>query len=225
MISEENPKRLAQVALVALLIIGCIAVLLPFIGAVLFAFVVWICTWSLYSERLLPWLGGRHSLAASLMTLLLILVMLLPMIFLTGSLISNGDLLVDELRPHFQKGLPVDAPDLLKGLPIVGAEIESNWHRVASNRAEFNALLNKMAVPARNFALGAGKVAFNGLLQLALVLFLLFFLYRDGKTLAVIAYGRIYVRGADAKADTRAVAPEIKLVTSPAWSASKARHS
>jgi predicted PurR-regulated permease PerM len=187
-ISEENPKRLAQVALVALLIIGCIAVLLPFIGAVLFAFVVWICTWSLYSERLLPWLGGRNSLAASLMTLLLILVMLMPMIFLTGSLISNGDLLIDELRPHFQKGLPVDAPDLLKGLPIVGAEIESNWHRVASNRAEFNALLNKLAVPARNFALGAGKVAFNGLLQLALVLFLLFFLYRDGQSIANALY-------------------------------------
>ena len=35
MFSEENPKRLAQIALVVLLIIGCIAVLLPMIGAVL----------------------------------------------------------------------------------------------------------------------------------------------------------------------------------------------
>ena len=54
MIQESDPKRLAQIALVVLLIIGCIALLLPFIGAILFAFVVWICTWPLYAEKLLP---------------------------------------------------------------------------------------------------------------------------------------------------------------------------
>ena len=57
MIQEEDPKRLTQIALVALLIVGCIAVLLPFIGAVLFAFVVWICTWTFYASKLLPRLG------------------------------------------------------------------------------------------------------------------------------------------------------------------------
>ena len=34
MITQDDPKRIAQIALVALLIIGCIAVLLPFVGAV-----------------------------------------------------------------------------------------------------------------------------------------------------------------------------------------------
>ena len=34
MIDTDDPKRLAQIALVALLIIGCIAVLLPLIGAI-----------------------------------------------------------------------------------------------------------------------------------------------------------------------------------------------
>ena len=86
MFSEENPKRLAQIALVVLLIIGCIAVLLPMIGAVLFAFVIWICTWNTYSQKLLPRLGGRNNLGAALMTTLLVLVMLIPMIFLAGSL-------------------------------------------------------------------------------------------------------------------------------------------
>ena len=74
MIQESDPKRLAQIALVVLLIIGCIALLLPFIGAILFAFVVWICTWPLYAEKLLPRLGGRNIVGASLMTLALILV-------------------------------------------------------------------------------------------------------------------------------------------------------
>ena len=98
-VHRRKPQRLAQIALVALLIIGCVAVLLPMIGAVLFAFVVWTCTWPLYSEKLLPRLGGRNTLGASLMTLLLVLVMLLPMIFLVGSLASSADNLIDFVRP------------------------------------------------------------------------------------------------------------------------------
>jgi predicted PurR-regulated permease PerM len=122
------------------------------------------------------------------MTLLLVMVILVPMSFLTGSLISNGDLLILEIKPHLQKGLPAEAPQVLRSLPLVGAEIESNWHRIASNRAEFNALVKQLAIPARDLALGAGKVAANGLLQLALVLFLLFFLYRDGNSISQALY-------------------------------------
>ena len=78
MIQDHDPKRLAQIALVVLLIIGCVTVLLPFVGALLFAFVLWICTWRFYAEQLLPRIGGRDNLGASLMTLALILVMLVP---------------------------------------------------------------------------------------------------------------------------------------------------
>ena len=97
MFVDNDPKRLAQITLVALLIIGCIAVLLPMIGAILFAFVLWICTWEIYSERLLPRIGNRRTLGATLMTTLLILIMLLPMTFLVASLASSGDGLKKEI--------------------------------------------------------------------------------------------------------------------------------
>ena len=180
MFTEENPKRLAQIALVVLLIVGCIAVLWPMIGAVLFAFVVWICTWPLYSEKLLPRLGGRDTLGASLMTLLLVLLTLLPLAFLAGSLASSADNLIDFARPYVEHGLPVSPPAWVSNLPLFGADIDSFWYQVASNRAELNALLKQLIVPARQFALALGGIAANGLLQLALVLFVVFFLYRDG---------------------------------------------
>lgn len=188
MFSEENPKRLAQIALVVLLIIGCIAVLLPFIGAVLFAFVVWACSWPLYSERLLPRLGKRDTLGASLMTVLLILVMLLPMIFLAGSLAHGADKLIDFVRPYVEQGLPAEPPLWLSTLPFLGGEIEAFWHQVASNREELNALLKQFITPARQLLLSLGGIAANGLLQLALTLFLLFFLYRDGAVLSDALY-------------------------------------
>lgn len=180
MFSEENPKRLAQVALVALLIVGCVAVLLPFIGAVLFAFVLWMCTWSWYSEKLLPRLGGRATLGASLMTVLLILVMLLPTVFLAVSLASGADGLVELARPYLERGLPADPPFGLAQLPLIGGDIDAFWHQVAGSREEFNRVVKQLAGPARKLALAAGAIAGNGLLQLALVLFVVFFLYRDG---------------------------------------------
>ena len=188
MFTEDNPKRLAQVALVALLIVGCIAVLLPMVGAILFAFVLWICTWPTYAEKILPRLGGRRSLGAALMTLLLVLVMLLPMIFLVASMTSGVNSLFVELRPRIVQGLPADPPALLSSLPIIGSEIDDSWHRVASNRDELNALLKQMIEPAQRLALATGKVAGNGLLQVALVIFVLFFLYRDGESIANALY-------------------------------------
>lgn len=188
MLFEENPRRLAQIALIALLIIGCVAVLLPMIGAILFAFVLWICTWGIYSEKLLPRLGGRNTLGASLMTLLLVLIILVPMIFLVGSLINSADTLFEQFRPQIEQGLPADPPKFLGELPLVGSEIEANYHRIAGNRAELNAMLKQLIDPARRLALATGKVAGNGLLQLALALLVIFFLYRDGAKIANALY-------------------------------------
>jgi predicted PurR-regulated permease PerM len=184
MIEESDPKRLAQMALVVLLIIGCIAVLLPFIGAVLFAFVVWMCTWNFYAGKLLPRLGGRDTLGASLMTLALILVTLLPTLFLAGSLANGADRLIEIVKPYVEQGLPAEPPSWLGGLPFLGGEIEASWHRLAANREELNGLVKQMITPARQLVLALGGIVANGLLQLALVLFVTFFLYRDGEAIS-----------------------------------------
>ena len=188
MIEEHDPKRMAQIALVVLLIIGCITVLLPFVGAVLFAFVVWICTWRFYSETLLPRLRGRDTLGASLMTLALVLVMLLPTLFLAGSLANGADKLIDFVKPYIDEGLPANPPGWLSTLPVVGGEIDSTWHRLAGNREELNAAFKQLVAPARQLALALGGIAANGLLQLALVLFVTFFLYRDGVAISNALY-------------------------------------
>ena len=180
MFSEENPKRLAQIALVALLILGCITVLRPMIGAVLFAFVIWICTWPLYVKHLLPRLRLNNTLGASVMTFLLVLVMLLPMIFLAGSIASGANALIDEIQPYFARGLAPRPPAIIREIPLFGGEIDRAWRKVANSHAEFNALLQQMIEPARRLALSIGAGVANGLLQIALVLFVIFFLYRDG---------------------------------------------
>ncbi|WP_306605080.1 AI-2E family transporter [Azonexus sp.] len=184
LLAEEEPKRLAQIALVVLLIVGCVAVLLPFIGAVLFAFVIWICSWERYRDTLLPRIGGRDTLGAALMVLLLVLILLVPTVFLAGALVSGGDQLIEWIKPYVEGGLANEAPVWVAQLPLVGTPIVDFWHELAHSRQAFNTLLAQMLAPARQFLLAAGGVAANGLLQLALVLFVVFFLYRDGATVA-----------------------------------------
>jgi predicted PurR-regulated permease PerM len=102
---RRKPRRLAQIALIALLIVGCVAVLLPMVGAILFAFVLWICTWTLLFAKNCCRESAGETLGASLMTLLLVLLMLVPMIFLVGSLANSADFLVEEIPPAHRAGL------------------------------------------------------------------------------------------------------------------------
>src|SRR5574343_1260625 len=158
-LSEENPRRLAQVALVTLLIIGCIAVVLPFVGAVLFAVVLWLCSWPAYSRYVLPRLGGRRGLGASLMILLLVLILFLPMGVLAVSIAGGVDDLIDTTRPLVASGFPPYPPDFLRKLPFFGSEIEHAWHRIAVSKTELSAVMRQMQEPAQRFLLATGKMA------------------------------------------------------------------
>ncbi|MCL2345350.1 MAG: AI-2E family transporter [Desulfobulbus sp.] len=179
--TEFNPRRLAQIALVVLLIVGCIAVVLPFVGALLFAFVIWICSWNVYRNRLLPRLGGRRSLGASLMVLILTLILILPTFILASSLASGADGVIAFIKAHIDTGLPTTPPAWLAGLPLVGDDIDRFWQQMAGDREALNAALRQLIVPARGLVLAAAGIAANGLLQMVLVLFVAFFLFRDGE--------------------------------------------
>lgn len=177
-----SPKNLARVSLIALLILGCLYVLYPFLAAVLFAAVVCITTWPVY-ERLHGKLGRRDTLAASLMTVLLILGMVVPTIFLAAGLGDAVHMLVEKIRPWLHGGIG-EPPEWVVGLPLVGEQIVDYWHELAESREELMKLLRQAYEPARGMALSSIGLVGNGILQLVLVIFIGFFLYRDGQGIA-----------------------------------------
>jgi predicted PurR-regulated permease PerM len=174
-------ESLAQVAAVAALVIGGYVVLQPFLAATLFAGSVAACTWPVYL-----WIrrkvGGRSTLAASLMTLLLVVTGLLPFVLLVGALVDDAPRLVEWAREAFAEG-PPEPPGWLAGLPYVGEQLDAYWHRLAASRDEAFALLRRFAEPARAFLVAVGKVLGEGILQLTLATFIGFFLFRDGEAL------------------------------------------
>jgi len=187
MAERSRIEQLAQIAAVAILVVGCYVVLQPFLAATLFAASVAACTWPVYA-----WIrrkvGGRATLAASLMTLLLVLIGLIPFVLLVGTLVDDVPVLVDWVKRAFAEG-PPEPPAWLIGLPYVGEQLDAYWQRLAASRDEALALLRRFAQPAQAFLLAVGKVLGEGILQLTLAVFIGFFLYRDGEALMAAIRG------------------------------------
>ncbi len=173
-------KQLIQIAIVALLLIGCIAVLMPFTGTLLFAIVICVTT-APVRNRLLLLCGGRSSLSAIIMSLLLIVLLVAPLALLSGTLADGIESAIRYFKPMLENGLPNDPPPWLANLPIVGSDISDYWHKLIASREEMNTLMRQLLDPTRKLALATVSMFGQGLLQLMLVVFFVFFIFRDAE--------------------------------------------
>ena len=93
-----NPFDLTRTVLAVLSIIGLIAVSLlvvqPFLAATVWAATLVVATWPLML-RLQAALGGRRGAPATLMTLVLLFLVLLPLSMAISAIMSNAGLLID----------------------------------------------------------------------------------------------------------------------------------
>jgi predicted PurR-regulated permease PerM len=178
----NDSRKLAQTSIITLVILGCLLVLYPFLAAVLFAGVLCVTLWPFY-RRLRVLMRGGNTLSALLMTLLLVLGIVAPTILLAWNLGEALRLLATHLLPRLQAGFIATPPEWLLKLPF-GNQLAEYWHRLTENRETLMAFLQQMGEPARQVALASIKLVSNGILQLLLVIFISFFLFRDGDHLA-----------------------------------------
>ena len=183
MILYSSQKQILQIAIVALLLIGCIAVLTPFIGTLLLAVAICV-TASPMRDGLLKLCRGRRNLMAASLCLLLVVLLVLPMAVLSGSLADGVELAIAYLRPFLEAGLPADVPGWVSDIPVFGSGVADYWHKLIASREEMNELLRQLIAPTRKMALAAVSLLGQGLFQLALVIFFAFFIFRDADTYA-----------------------------------------
>ncbi len=180
---EQRLHQYAQLAAVVIIVVGSYLVLHPFIPAILFSAVVCSATWPLY-VRLRKALWGRSTLAALVMTLLLIALVIGPSVLLAASLADNVTAMVEAGKAALGRG-PIQPPAWLRGIPMVGEMLADYWLRLASSGESLAAQWQAWLAPARNLVVSAGKTVGEGLLQLALAMFIGFFFFRDGEALAL----------------------------------------
>jgi len=169
----------ARLAAAALLVVGCLLVLAPFIGAMLFAGVLVLSTWPAF-VRVRERFGGSSTLAALTIVLLLIVLLALPIALAAHSLFIHSADVVDWARGLMSDPSRITLPDFVRGIPLVGPWLDDYGQRLLGSREELIALARKMVDPAKNLLVALGAAFGQGLVQVLIALFVAFFFYRDG---------------------------------------------
>ena len=193
----QRIEQYVRVAAMALLVFGCVLVLRPFLGAVLFAAVLCMSTWPAFVWLRQRW-GGRGSLAALAIVLALVVALALPVALAAQSLIVHSPAMVEAVRNFIDKGPNFTLPTFIRDLPLVGAWLSDYSSLLLQSREELVALARRLADPAKAMFLALGGAVGEGLVQILIALFVAFFFYRDGdRVRRLLDEGMARLAGAD----------------------------
>ncbi|MEJ5989951.1 AI-2E family transporter [Ramlibacter sp. PS3R-8] len=187
--SSPNPLRNPELEFKALLVLVLVATLLfalilwPFFGAVCWAVFIAIVFWPLHNRFLRGARGRRNTAALASLTVIL-LVVILPMALLIASITDEASMLVAKLRSG-EIQLTALFQKLIEALP--------DWARGILQRFGMSdlGLLQKKILDAlgnssqvvTSRVLGIGQVTLDFIVAFFVMLYVVFFLFRDGERL------------------------------------------
>jgi predicted PurR-regulated permease PerM len=173
-------EQYARIAAVALLAWGCVLVVRPFMGAILFAGVLCLSTWPAYATLRDRW-GGRRTLAALALVLCMAVALVLPVALVAQSLVLNSAGLVESVRGFLERRSEIEIPDFVASIPLVGGWLDDYGRMVLQSREELLSIAKRLADPAKTLLVAIGAAIGEGLVQILIALFVAFFFYRDGE--------------------------------------------
>lgn len=124
-------ERAGSLAIVAVLVIACLKIVSPFLGALLWGGIIAISAWPLF-ERLQRRLGGRQGFAAFVLTTGLILVFVVPISLLVYSLTDHVASVGGLIKDLTSMTLP-PPPAWLVDAPLIGPRIDAFWQRASTD--------------------------------------------------------------------------------------------
>lgn len=177
-------QRVSFYVLLVLVTLAFIAVLLPFYSAVFWAVVFAIIFFPLYT-RLEAMLGGRRNGAAILSVLICLCLVILPGLAILSSLIQEGASLYQKISSG-QIDLSQMVDQVVSALPVFVQErlrsLETGGFAELRDRMSSSLMQGGSFFAGRALTLGQSTVEF--FIAFGLMLYLLFFLFRDGRSLA-----------------------------------------
>jgi len=156
-----------QVAALSALIAASFWIIRPFMAAILWAITGAIATWPLLL-RMQSWLGGKRSLAVTLMSVILLLTLVAPFYIAIKTITDNIEEIANWSKSIKTLTLP-GPPAWVGALPVVGANLAARWKELAAAGPEqISAYLSPIA-----HAVGFWFLSQVGNLGLLLVQFVL----------------------------------------------------
>jgi predicted PurR-regulated permease PerM len=185
MTPHAPPSRIDQaltLVVLAMLIIGCLFVLQPFVTALVWAAILCTTTWPLY-WRLTARLKDRNGLAAFAMVVLLAMLMLAPFIVVGATIADNAAVVAEWGRGLLEAG-PPEPPGWVARLPLVGSTVSAYWSGMAHDTAQVLGVLRDYVEPLRKFLVASGASVVGAILQMTLAIFIAWFMFRDGHAIS-----------------------------------------
>lgn len=180
---QANLDTLLRLGGTAIVLVGVFLVVKPFVSAMVFAGVLAIATWPLF-ERLRHSLGGNPTLAATVMLLAILVLVIIPISLLAAAAADQLPAVVEVAKRWTKEGL--HAPEALKNVPMIGERAYMEIESLLGDRDQLAALLERAMEPAGRLSLAFVRVLGDGILQLLLVAFIVFFYYRDGDRIVAV---------------------------------------
>jgi predicted PurR-regulated permease PerM len=171
---------IVKVVAVASLVVGAVIVLRPFIVAGLFAAVFVLATWPLYLA-IRRRVRGSDTWAATIITAAAIVLVIVPFAWLVETAIERVPGWIAVAQRWLADGLP--PPAWLAKIPLVGGVLEQYWREMVAEPGALQSLGRRVIEVGREPLLAVGTVIGQGVLQLALAMFVAFFFYRDGEAI------------------------------------------
>jgi predicted PurR-regulated permease PerM len=180
-------EQLAALLAIGILLGGCALILAPFAPALLWAAIVSSTSWRIY-QRLTVRLGGRATLAASLLVGVMLVVIVLPLIYALVAFAAEISSLYELLQKQLNDGLPA-LPDWIATAPGIGHTLETWWDGLAAGDPLVQEQVRGGLVWLSKILLEVGRFAGEGLGVLLLSCFLVLFFYIGGER------GRFWLEG------------------------------
>jgi len=175
-------ERIMMGILIGAVAYGCVLILSPFVTAILWAAILSFVTWPIY-ERLRR--QFRPVAAAAILTLACAVCVVLPLVLIASAAISDAPMVAETLSGLFTHDLHLPAlPPSVAHLPLMGPPIVKHWARWGDELGAISQTIEPYAGRiARSSLIVLMQIA-NGALHLVMALFIAFFFWLSGNTLA-----------------------------------------
>ncbi len=181
--NETALQKKSLIGLLVLVTLAFIWILLPYYGAVFWAVILGIL-FAPMQRRLIQRMGPRRNLAAGLTLLTCLLIVVLPVIIVSGLLVQEGGMIYKRIESgdldvagYIERFKDVLPPIVQHGLERLGiGDLEGLRDKVTKGAVEGSQFF---ASQAYSF----GQSTFELLVSLGVMLYLLYFFLRDGPEL------------------------------------------
>jgi predicted PurR-regulated permease PerM len=156
-IARTSAEVVVRVGLLLLLAFWCFSIAQPFLVPIVWGMVIAVAIHHGY-DRLRHALGGRAGLAATLVSVVLLLLMILPLALLSRALVDDVSGIAGALTRGEVRVPP--PPAWLAGWPVIGAPLDQFWQQASANLGQaldrIEPQLRAVGVWLVSFVAGAG---------------------------------------------------------------------